>query len=73
MPELNVKAISKSRSADAKMVQSAPLESIAYFVGDEEDAKQQLIPHLIDQNPCAHWRNPMDMIFQGRSTSMFQA
>jgi hypothetical protein len=32
-----------------------------------------LIPHLIDQNPCAHWRNPMDMIFQGRSTSMFQA
>jgi hypothetical protein len=32
-----------------------------------------LIPHLIDQNPCAHWRSPMDMIFQGRSTSVFQA
>jgi hypothetical protein len=32
-----------------------------------------LIPHLIDQNPCAHWRNPIDMIFQGRSTSVFQA
>ena len=32
-----------------------------------------LIPDLIDQNPCAHWRNPMDMIFQGRSTRVFQA
>jgi putative endonuclease len=33
----------------------------------------RLIPFLIDQNLCAHWRNPMDMIFQGRSTSAFQA
>ena len=24
-----------------------------------------LIPSPIDQNPCAHWRNPMDMIRQG--------
>jgi len=32
-----------------------------------------LIPSLIDQNSCAHWRSPMDMIFQGRSTSAFQA
>jgi hypothetical protein len=32
-----------------------------------------LIPRLIDQNRCAHWRNPMDMIFQGRSMSVFQA
>jgi dihydrofolate reductase len=24
-----------------------------------------LIPSAIDQNPCAHWRNPMDMIRQG--------
>jgi hypothetical protein len=32
-----------------------------------------LIPRLIDQNPCAHWRSPMDMIFQGRSTRVFQA
>jgi hypothetical protein len=42
MPELNVKAICKSRSADAKMTQSAPLESIADCVRDEEAAKQQL-------------------------------
>jgi hypothetical protein len=32
-----------------------------------------LIPSLTDQNPFAHWRSPMDMIFQGRSRSVFQA
>jgi hypothetical protein len=32
----------RSRSADAKMMQSAPLESIADCVRDEEAAKQQL-------------------------------
>jgi hypothetical protein len=42
MPELNVKAICKSRSADAKMMQSAPLESIEDCMRDEEAAKQQL-------------------------------
>src|ERR1700682_1717997 len=34
---------------------------------------EKVIPRLIDQNRCAHWRNPMDMIFQGRSMSVFQA
>ena len=24
-----------------------------------------LIPVPIDQNPCAHWRSPMDMMHQG--------
>jgi hypothetical protein len=24
-----------------------------------------LIPSPIDQNPCAHWRNPMDMMRHG--------
>jgi nitrogen fixation/metabolism regulation signal transduction histidine kinase len=38
-----------------------------------QDCGHGIIPRLIDQNPCAHWRNPMDMIFQGRSTSVFQA
>jgi hypothetical protein len=23
---------------------------------------QDYIPSLIDQNPCAHWRNPVDMM-----------
>ena len=34
---------------------------------------RELIPSLIDQNRWAHWRNPMDMILQGCSTSLFQA
>ena len=37
------------------------------------NAVKPLIPSLADQNPCAHWRSPMDMIFQGRSTRVFQA
>jgi hypothetical protein len=41
-PELNVKAICKARSADAKMMQSPPDQSIADCVRDEESAKQQL-------------------------------
>ena len=24
-----------------------------------------IIPNPVDQNPCAHWRNPMDMMHQG--------
>jgi hypothetical protein len=28
-------------------------------------ATTNVIPSAIDQNPCAHWRNPMDMIRQG--------
>ena len=33
----------------------------------EQDFAQdrQLIPSLTDQNPCAHWRNPMDMMRHG--------
>jgi carbon-monoxide dehydrogenase large subunit len=29
------------------------------------DQRGQLIPSPIDQNPCAHWRNPIDMMRQG--------
>jgi crotonobetainyl-CoA:carnitine CoA-transferase CaiB-like acyl-CoA transferase len=32
-----------------------------------------LIPAPFDQNSCAHWRRPMDMILQGWSTSLFHA
>jgi len=39
----------------------------------DQTTYERLIPDLIDQNPCAHRRNPMDMIFQGRSMSVFQA
>ena|SRR6516165_1891174 len=27
--------------------------------------RRRLIPVPIDQNPCAHWRSPMDMMRQG--------
>jgi transposase len=33
----------------------------------------RIIPTCTDQNPCAHLRMPMDMIFHGRSMSLFQA
>src|SRR5450756_2878021 len=46
------------------------------YVRKKPPAKPKLdpfIPSPIDQNPCAHWRNPMDMMRQGWSTSLFQA
>ncbi len=33
----------------------------------------RLIPACIDQNPCAHFRCPIDMIVHGCSISLFQA
>jgi len=42
VPELNVQAVCKARSGDAKALRSAPLQSVAECVHDEEDAKQQL-------------------------------
>ena len=42
VPELNVKAVCKARSADAKMVRSPPDQSMTDCVRDEEAAKQQL-------------------------------
>jgi len=42
VPELNVKAICKARSADARILGSPPDESTADCVLDEEAAKQQL-------------------------------
>ena len=37
------------------------------------DYLEQLIPTVIDQNPCAHLRMPRDMIFHGWSMRLFQA
>ena len=34
---------------------------------------QNLIPTVIDQNPCAHLHMPRDMIFHGWSMRLFQA
>jgi hypothetical protein len=41
-PELNVTAICKARSTDAKILRSRPDQSMADCVHDEESAKQQL-------------------------------
>ena len=35
---------------------------VAELSSEESD---KLIPVPIDQNPCAHWRSPMDMMRQG--------
>lgn len=42
VPELNAKAICQARAGDSKALHSAPLQSVADCVHDEEDAKQQL-------------------------------
>ena len=41
--------------------------------GPHEDAAKEIIPTVIDQNPCAHLRMPRDMIFHGWSMRLFQA
>jgi hypothetical protein len=41
-PELNVNAVCQARASDAKALKSAPLQSVADCVKDEENAKQQL-------------------------------
>jgi hypothetical protein len=42
VPELNVEAVCKARSADAKILQSTPEQSVADCVRDEEAERQQL-------------------------------
>jgi hypothetical protein len=41
-PELNVNAVCKARSADARMLRSPPDQSIADCMREEDAAKQQL-------------------------------
>jgi len=41
-PDINVNAVCRARAHDAKMLQSAPLQSVADCVQDEQNAKQQL-------------------------------
>jgi hypothetical protein len=68
--EAAIASAEKERSALALRVKNAQ-DLAAFAAGNGTD--DYLIPDLIDQNPCAHRRNPMDMIFQGRSMSVFQA
>ena len=51
-----------------------PKETMALVVGAQLLTKTpDLIPTVIDQNPCAHLRMPRDMIFHGWSMRLFQA
>src|ERR1700722_17566777 len=43
------------------------------IVNESQLLRFGIIPSLTDQNSFAHWRSPMDMIFQGRSTRVFHA
>jgi hypothetical protein len=52
------------------------MDRLAQFIRDRTIrnlCRQYLIPSPIDQNPCAHWRSPMDMMRQGWSMSLFHA
>jgi hypothetical protein len=42
MPEINVHSVCNARAADAKILRSVPMQSIADCVHDEENARQQL-------------------------------
>ncbi len=42
VPSLNSQAVCNARDSDARIMHSAPLQSIAECVQDESDAKQQL-------------------------------
>jgi hypothetical protein len=42
MPEISAQAVCNARAADARILRSAPMQSTAECVHDEENAKQQL-------------------------------
>jgi hypothetical protein len=42
VPDINARAVCNARDGDAKLMHSAPLESVAECVQEESDAKQQL-------------------------------
>ena len=46
-------------------IEAALFESVTTAPGRDNFGRSRLIPSPVDQNPCAHWRNPMDMIRQG--------
>jgi hypothetical protein len=64
---------------DGRKPEGAPERSPKAGAGAPSDVEGNgpkrfsVIPAPFDQNPCAHWRRPMDMILQGWSTSLFQA
>jgi hypothetical protein len=43
------------------------------FVGHPAASRRLLLPRLVDHDPCAQDRKPIDVIFHGCSTKAFQA
>jgi glycerol uptake facilitator-like aquaporin len=68
-------AVTVARSLSDTFAGIAPAGVPAFIVAQLVGtlAAVVLIPAPFDQNPCAHWRRPMDMILQGWSTSLFHA
>ena len=60
---MNIKN-AKKKLREARFFLSHMIEQ-ERMAGDEEPFNFYLIPVPIDQNPCAHWRSPMDMMRQG--------
>ena len=44
---------------------SSIVEALYYKLREPKASIQAVIPSPTDQNPWAHWRNPMDMMRQG--------
>jgi hypothetical protein len=76
--KLRTVAVGKPNQSLAKIIDEyANLETLIEIAGypshNELYFSVMLIPILINQNPCAHWRKPMDMMRHGCSTSLFHA
>ena len=50
-----------------------PAQALIGALDPQASQQIRLIPTCTDQNPCAHSRMPIEMIFHGRSISLFQA
>jgi len=43
------------------------------LTGDLAHSTMELVPRCVNQNPCAHWRSPRDMMHQGWLANLFHA
>jgi len=62
-----------SEGGAIRFISKKPDGTLGGFAQASYGSRDLVIPSPIDQNPCAHWRSPMDMMRQGCSTSLFQA
>ena len=70
---IGLQAISRTTFGLSLRVGAIPVADLRAQGTDVRVRKYQLIPTVIDQNPCAHLRMPRDMIFHGWSMRLFQA